>query len=237
MTRPVRPRRVVGLFVGWDKARRSPTTHRERTGRGQKVEASLLGGQVWAQASELTYYLLGGVLPGRSNRGHPIFGGLWQVFATKDGHIAMVGAARTLWPGFCRAIERPDLEHDRRFLDGHFSDENRQALLAIVREVFVTRTTAEWCERLRAEGQRYAPVNTYVEVAKDPQVLANGYLIEAEHPEWGPITVVGSPIRLSDTPTTPAITVPELGQHTEEVLLEAGFSWEEIEELRGKGAF
>ena len=75
------------------------------------------------------------------------------------------------------------------------------------------------------------------EIAADPQVWANGYLIEVEHPEWGRQAVIGSPIRFSDTPAHPGAVAPELGQHTEEVLLEAGYTWEEIADLRERGAW
>lgn len=82
---------------------------RERTGRGQRVDVSLLGGMIWAQASEITHYLLTKQAPGRSNRGHPLLHAIYRVFATADGHIAIVGAAGALLPGFWRALERPDL--------------------------------------------------------------------------------------------------------------------------------
>lgn len=209
---------------------------RQQTGRGQRVEVSLLGGQIWAQASEITGYLLTGKLSGRANRGHPLLGGLWQLFATSDGHLAITGAGRDLWPGFCRALERPDLLDDPRFAGGAVAAEHRQALLETVGETFRTRTTAAWCERLRAEAQRFAPVQDYAQLAVDPQVWANGYLVEAEHPQWGRITTLGCPIQLSTTPAKPGVATPELGQHTEAVLLEAGYSWDEIVELREQGA-
>lgn len=210
---------------------------RERTGRGQRVDVSLLGGQVWAQAAELTHYLLSGRVPGRANRGHPTLRGLWRVFATADGHLVIAGAGNALWPGFCRALDRPDLVDDPRFRNGVVPEEHRAELYSILSAVFSTRTTKEWCARLRAEGQRYAPVQDYAQVAADPQVWANGYLVSGDHPQWGPITAIGNPIRFSDTPAQPGLLTPELGQHTEEVLLEAGLTWDEIAELRDRGAW
>ena len=82
-----------------------------------------------------------------------------------------------------------------------------------------------------------APVNDYTHVVADAQAWANGYFAKAQHPEWGEITTVGFPIRFSATPAIPGVVTPELGQHTEEVLLEAGFTWEELEELRAAGAW
>src|SRR5262249_51126144 len=210
---------------------------RERTGRGQRVDVSLLGGQVWAQASEITHYLLRGRPRDRASRGHGMIRGVWRVVATADGYLALCGVGPQLWPGFCRAIERPDLSVDPRF-SGRALDERRlQELYEILDEHFRTRTTKEWCARLRAEGQRYAPVQDYPQLVADPQVWANGYLVEVEHPQWGRITAIGSPIRFSDTPARPSGIAPEVGQHTEEVLLETGYTWEEIADLRARGAW
>ena len=90
---------------------------------------------------------------------------------------------------------------------------------------------------MRTWGQRYGRVKTYDEVVTDETNLANGYVVEVDHPEYGAISVVGNPIRLSATPTETAVVAPALGQHTEEVLLEAGFTWEDIEQLRADGAY
>jgi crotonobetainyl-CoA:carnitine CoA-transferase CaiB-like acyl-CoA transferase len=211
--------------------------HRERTGRGQRVDVSLLGGQIWAQASELTHYLVSGRVPGRSNRGHPLIRGLLRMVPTADGWIQLVGVPPHLWEGFALAMDRPDLVHDERFGTLFMTSENYAELCRIVDTEFPRRTTAEWTERLLAAGQRFSPVRDYAEVAADPGAWANGYLATVEHPEGGEVTVVGCPIRMSDTPLTPGAAAPELGQHTEEVLLEAGFDWDDLDELRKEGAF
>ncbi|MFM7537492.1 MAG: CaiB/BaiF CoA transferase family protein [Acidimicrobiales bacterium] len=210
---------------------------RERTGRGQRVDVSLTGGQVWAQASELTHHLLSGRSHPRANYGHPLIPGLYGIFASADGWVAVVGVPPHLWQGFCRALDREDLLADARFGTLFLTPDDLAALKVIVAEVFRTRTTAEWTERMNAEGQRFAPVNDYAGLAADPHPYLNGYLVEAEHPEWGPTRIVGSPIRLSDTPATPGLVAPKLGEHTEEVLLAAGFTPEELEQLKADGAY
>ncbi len=210
--------------------------HRTESGRGQRVDVSLLGGQIWAQASELSHYLLSGKVPGRSNRGHPLIHGLLRLVPTADGWIQLVGVPAQLWPAFARAIDREDLVDDERFAATFLAPPHLAALRQLVDEVFPTRTTAEWTERLLAAGQRFAPVRDYAEVAADQGSRDNGYLVDVEHPDYGPTTVIGSPIRFSETPAAVGIVAPELGQHTEEILLEIGYTWDDIDAFRNAGA-
>lgn len=209
---------------------------RERTGRGQKVDVSLIGGQIWAQASEITHYLLSGEQAGRANGGHPLVNALYGIFATTDGYVAIAGCPDHLWPGMVRAVERPELLDNPRLGSYFTTPEVRAELREVFGEIFATRTTAEWSERLAAEGQRFAPVRQHADLVDDPQNRANDYIVEVDHPEWGAVKMIGCPITLSDTPTRWGAVAPELGQHTEEVLVEFGFSWDEIAELRDQGA-
>ncbi len=210
---------------------------RHRTGRGQKVETSLLGSQIWAQASEYTAYLLTGNLPGRANRGHPLIHGGYGIFRTCDGWVALVGVPPAVRAAFYGAIDRADLAVDERFAPLLYSKAIRDELFVELAEAFVGRTTAEWCLTLHELGVRHAPVRSYADVVADESVYDNGYLVRARHPDGHEVTVVGSPLQMSDTPPTPGIVAPELGQHTEEVLLEAGFTWDEIAELHSRNAF
>jgi len=205
---------------------------RERTGRGQQVDVSLLGGQIYAQASEYTYtFLTGEEVPSPAG-GHPLIAMIYGIVPTSDGHLALVGVPEADRDGFFRLVGRPDLRRDPRFDVLLMTDEHRRALFAELAPAFCTKTTAEWGALLREAGIRYAPVLSRSEVADDEGVYENGYLRRIEHPEWGPMPTVGVPIRLSETPATPGDLAPELGQHTEEVLLEIGFEWEEIAKLR-----
>lgn len=210
---------------------------RERTGQGQKVEASLVGSQIYAQASEYTHYFLTGSLPGRANRGHPLLHAAYGIFRTADGWIALVGVPPAVREAFYRAIGRDDLFMDARFQGLLYTGDIKRQLFEELETTFHGRTTHEWCAILRQAGVRYAPVRTYAEVASDPQVWANGYLYSAEHPTYGALTMVGSPLQMSETPPTPGTVAPEVGQHTEEVLLEAGLTWDDIADLHARGAF
>lgn len=200
---------------------------RERTGRGQLVETSLLGGQVWAQAGEFTKYLMTGEIAGPANRGHPMIPGIYGMFATSDGWIAIVGVAGAARDLFYETLGRPDLiERFNRLL---YFEEDKAELWPILDEVFATKSTAEWSSLLGAAGLRFAPVRNHAEVAEDAGVSANGYIAHAGQDASGErARVVRTPVRFSETMPPTNADVPELGQHTEEVLLEAGYSWDEI---------
>ena len=209
---------------------------RTSSGRGQRVDVSLVGSQIWAQASEYASFGMSGVQPGRSNHGHPLIHAAYFIVPTRDGWLALIGVPMPLRPAFYHCINRPDLGTDERFAGALYSPEVKAALHAELSKVFPEHTTAEWCEILRNAGQRYAPVRGYAEVMDDPQMWENGYLSVLKHPEWGDVRMAGVPIRMSETPLKPGGFVAELGQDTELVLMELGYDWEQIEALRSTGA-
>jgi crotonobetainyl-CoA:carnitine CoA-transferase CaiB-like acyl-CoA transferase len=202
---------------------------RERTGKGQRVTTSLVGGQIWAQASEYTGCLLRGGPAGRSNRGHPLIPGLYAIFRTADGWIAVVGVVGPTREKFFELVGRPELTE--QFAQPLYWEAEKAALFPLLDEAFATATTAEWCERLREAGIRHAPVRDHGEVVADPNVWANGYLVNVDGTD-----VVAAPVAFSATPAKPPATAPELGQHTEEVLLDLGYTWEDITRLQDASA-
>ncbi len=201
-------------------------------GKGQRIDVSLLGGQIYAQASEYTAYLMTGEIPGRSNGGHPLLPMAYGVLETADGHIALVGVLPDKREALYEAAGVPELIHDERFAPIIYTTEIRQELFRLLADGFKSKTTDEWASILDEMEVRYAPVNDYAQAAADPLVTTNNYIVELEDFNGEKKKVVGSPIRMSETPTAPSASAPELGQHTEEILIELGFTWDEIGELR-----
>jgi crotonobetainyl-CoA:carnitine CoA-transferase CaiB-like acyl-CoA transferase len=208
---------------------------RERTGDGQKIETSLLGGQVAMQAWEIQYFIAHG-WAGRAGRGHAYLPTIWRVFKTADSHVVVGGLPENRWPAFCRAMGMPQAEHDERFEQYGERLRNLNELYALLDAAFLTKTSAQWMELLQAADCICAPVAGYSDLVQDPQVRDNEYVVEVDHPTRGRILVVGAPWRFSETPAEIAPAAPELGQHTEEVLQELGYDWEQISALREQGA-
>jgi crotonobetainyl-CoA:carnitine CoA-transferase CaiB-like acyl-CoA transferase len=209
---------------------------RHATGRGQQIDVSLVGGQIYAQASELTAFFLTGRQARPANQGHPLLHAIYGIFQTSDGWIAMVGVPPANKPSFCEALGMPELANDPRIQALFLDPAEKPAVFEILSKRFITDTTDNWLAKMRACGQRVAPVNDYARVAADDHNYLNGYLIEADHPTFGPMKLVGNPIRMSGTPPVPGIVAPELGQDTELVLVDLGYSWDEIGVLRDAGA-
>jgi len=207
---------------------------RERTGKGQEVHVSLVGGLLGIQAWELQHYLLARELPPRGGRSHPLIKTLWQSFPARDGSF-VVAEVKDSWAGICRAIEQPELERDERFDRVGRRLKNRGALLEILDRAFRQWTVAECVERLREHAVLAAPVRTYADIAADPDVRANGYIQPLDHPEKGPMQTPGPFLHFSETPAAVRSAAPEIGQDTDRVLGEAGYSGEEIRRLREGG--
>lgn len=209
---------------------------RARTGVGQKVDASLLGGQIYAQASEYTATALGAAdLDPPAHGGHPLIPGIYGIVPTADGAIALVGVLPAVRDEFFALLGAPELSDDERFAQTVIAGADRDALFVALGRAMRSRTTAEWGALFGDSDIRWAPVRDRREVIDDPDSYANGWLQRTTHPEWGDVTLVGSPIRLSDTPVRFGGDVPELGQHTEEILLELGRTWDDIGALRDAG--
>ena len=208
---------------------------RHQTGRGQRVEVSLLGSQIWAQASEYTASLLTGKPTGRANYGHSLLVPTYRIFPTADGWLAILSVGPDSFDAFCIALGHPELAVDERFKPELITPESHGILAGELLKILRTRTTAEWCEALRDVDVRHAPVRNHNQVIDDPGAWENGYFAEVEHADGSTERVVGVPIRMSATPLKPGVAAPQLGEHSTEILLQAGYMEDEINALRETG--
>ena len=208
---------------------------REKTGRGQEVDASHLGSMAWLQGLGLSARLmLGRALPRtpRKFANNP----LWNHYKCADGEwlaLAMIQGDR-YWANICNVLGIPDAGSDPRFSTMIDRMMNAGDCIAVLDAIFATRPRAEWLEVLRKGGDFIVSVvNSVDQLPDDVQVQANRYVTQFEHPAFGPTKVVGIPIGLSETPGSLRRPAPEFGQHTEEILTEVlGYSWEEVGRLK-----
>jgi crotonobetainyl-CoA:carnitine CoA-transferase CaiB-like acyl-CoA transferase len=209
---------------------------RERTGIGQEVDVSLFNTGVFAITSELGGSLITGEDLQQVDR-KDMLNAAATFYRTKDGRWLRLGLVQTdpYWSRFCGALGREDLEHDPRFDSYVPRIENHEALFNILEKVFLTKTLEEWKDRLTEAGLPWGPVQNLPEVIQDPQARANDFFDTYNHPTHGPLELMGNPIKLSKTPSTVRRPAPEFGQHTEEVLLEYGYTWEDIEGFNHEG--
>ncbi|MFC1958764.1 CaiB/BaiF CoA transferase family protein [Chloroflexota bacterium] len=207
--------------------------HRERSGTGQKVSVPLYHCAIWQLGTDIQVSLLSGENIPRASRNTP-GNPLTNHYETKDGRwivLAMPPSDR-YWGGFCKAIGIEELELDRRFKSHELRAANATSLVSILDEIFATKTYIEWKEGLDKHDCVFGLIQTTSEVVSDPQAWENGMFASVEHPVAGKINIVASPGSFSNTPSRLKTSAPELGQHTEEILLEMGYSWEEIVRLK-----
>ena len=208
---------------------------REKTGRGQYVEASLLEGMVSAASYHITNYLGTGNIPQPLGQGHPSLCP-YQMFPSQDGRVMLGAANDGLWKRFCAVADCQDLADDPRFATNIKRVENRADLIPLLEDIFQTKTTAQWVELLEPAGIPNSPVNNIEDLVNDPQVAARDMLIDVPHPKVPGLRAAASPIRLSEGPMSVRRHPPENGEHTQEVMSELGYQQEDIARLASDGA-
>jgi crotonobetainyl-CoA:carnitine CoA-transferase CaiB-like acyl-CoA transferase len=212
---------------------------RYRHGVGQQVETSLLGSMMWLQGLQFAMQLVMGFnLSGRARPAN-VVNPLFTHYRCADGKwiaLAMLQSDK-FWTGFAEAMQAPALLDEDLFPDHLARLRNGNACHAILEPAFASRDRAYWLEHLAARDDfPICAVNTFEDVLADPQTEANQYVIPFDHPERGPGKIPGFPVQLSATPAQVRLRAPELGEHTEEVLISAlGMTWEDFEPLRANG--
>jgi CoA:oxalate CoA-transferase len=208
---------------------------RERTNLGQEVDASHLGSMMALQGLNVVARTIMGKEFPRNTRANA-YNPLWNHYRCADDKwisLAMLQPDR-YWKNFCEVIGKPELAEDPRFAEVKTRGKNSAALITIFDEVFATRPRLEWMRILKGRGDFiYTIVNSVSDLPDDPQVRANDYVVDYDHPALGNLTLLGMPVKLSATPGEPRGHAPELGEHTELLLSEMlGYSWDDIARLR-----
>jgi len=210
---------------------------RERFGIGQEVDASHLGSMMHLQGLSVAARLMWGFAIPRAARKYQA-NPLWNHYQCQDGRWICLGMLQPdrYWADFCRAIHRPELALDERFVNFQVRAANAAAAIEALDDAFATRPLAEWLQILRAGGDFiFCQINSVDDLPDDPQVQANDYVADFAHPRFGATRVLGIPVRLRETPGSIRRPAPEFGEHTEEILTDLlGYSWEQIAGLKDR---
>jgi crotonobetainyl-CoA:carnitine CoA-transferase CaiB-like acyl-CoA transferase len=206
---------------------------RERTGRGQRLDVSLYGTVLSLQPWEIFHTHLVGREPARAGYAHALMKGAWGAFRAADGWLVLSSLGDDHWPQFCRIIGREDLLADPRwtmYTRNIVGDELHEILI----DAFLGRTCDEWMAEFGPAGILITEAVGWLDVLEDEQARESGYIAAVEHPDYGPMKLVGSPMEFSGTRAHTPSKAPALGEDNAAILEEAGFSPAEIESLRAE---
>ncbi len=204
---------------------------REKSGKGQWVSSSLLQAQIAMLDFQATRWLIDEEVPPQAGNDHPTSMPTGR-FTTTDGSINIAVSGKVTWERFAHACGKPEWIEDNRFKTGQARHENRADLNEAIQEVIGTNTSNHWVDLMNEAGCPCGPVNTIDQTFADPQVQHLGMAAEIDTLPFGQTQMVAQPISMSRTNTSMAAHPPDRGEHTDEVLTEAGYSTEQIAEMR-----
>jgi crotonobetainyl-CoA:carnitine CoA-transferase CaiB-like acyl-CoA transferase len=210
--------------------------HREKTGRGQKLDLSLFESQVSTLFNLSSSYLVSGDIPQRWGMAHASIVP-YQGFKTKDEEYILVAVtSEKMWDKFCHVMEIPEFIHDPRFDVNKKRVRNRDQLVPLLEKKIAARESDEWISKFRVVGIPCGRVNTMDRVFNHPQIKPRNMVVEVKHPTADKIKLVGIPVKYSETPGSIRLPPPLLGQHTQEILSDLlGYSKNEIEAFIQEG--
>jgi len=205
--------------------------YRHRTGIGQYVDTSLVEAGVALSVWEATEYFAGAGVPEPLGSAHRMVAP-YQAIQCADGYVTIGASNDRLFARLCDVLEHPEWARMPEFADNPSRVRNRAALAERIESVTRARPKRDWLAAFDARDIPCGPINSYAEVFTDPQIIAREMVVDVSHPTLGPLRALGSPIKLSATPPAVRRRAPRLGEHTEEVLREAGFGEAAITALR-----
>ena len=208
--------------------------NKEKTGKGQKIDISLLDCQVAWLTYQAGSFFTSGEIPKPLGSGHPVIVP-YQAFKAKNSYFNIAVGNDQLWQKFCVAVGLEDIKDDIKFSTNAKRVENRDEIVNIIAKLFTTKNGEDWLKILTKAGVPCGPINNLYDVFNDPQVLYRQMVHEIAHPKAGKISLTGVPIKLSDTPGEIITAPPILGQHNKEILSELGYSDKNIDKLQEEG--
>jgi len=209
--------------------------HRDRTGKGQEIDISLYHTGVWSMSTDMQAAIAGHPYP-RHN--HAKAGNvLVNNYCAKDGKWFLLFSPllEIPWAEFCEGLGRSDLENDPRFNSDEKREENRENLIKELDKAFATKDLKEWETWFKEKNIIFGRIQTPSEVLKDPQARENGFFSEIDYGNQAKMETVNFPVNFHQNPASIKGPAPELGQHTEEVLLDLGYDWDQLSTLRENG--
>ncbi|MBI5353269.1 MAG: CoA transferase [Chloroflexi bacterium] len=228
---------VVDLFAGQNAiiAILAALQARTLTGRGQLLDISLFDSQLGWLANVASNYLISGNLPKRHGNAHANIVP-YQSFQASDGWFAIAVGNDRQFVRLCEMLGRPDLALNEKFSTNSVRVQNRDELIPILRSIFITRKANEWLADLEKAEIPCGPINNFDQVFSMPTVKEREMLIKMDHPMIGELPLVGSPLKLSDTPVEYRLPPPLMGEHTHEVLKSLGYTQEQIQSFISRSA-
>ena len=208
--------------------------HAQRSGQGQFVDTSLLDAGIAYTIWESSGYFADGEVPGPLGSAHRV-SAPYQALRTKDGYINIGAATQSTWEQLCRAIGLEKLIDDSRYKSNGNRKMREKELAALLEETFRQKTTDDWLELLEAAGVVAGPIYDMAQVYRDPQVQAREMKVELDDPVLGPLPNIGIPVKLSETPGRIRRRAPALGEHSRDILLEAGLTDAQVGEMVDAG--
>ena len=208
--------------------------HKEKTGEGQELEISLFNAGIWTLALDIEAALVGitAIKDDRTKAKNP----LYNVYQAGDGRWFQMSMLQSdpVWPGFCKAINKAELENDPRFNSMEAREDNCEELIRIIDEVLASGDSDMWEARFRENDLIYAKVQSPIEVTTDPQALATEAFTELPHP-LGTFPIIATPVKFKQNPAEVKTSAPEVGQDNELTLIDLGYTWEDIAVLKDNG--